>query len=80
MKDYGLGKENIGTVHFIGIGGDISGVSMSGIAEVLLSLGCSVQGSDISESPVLSRLHSFGANISDSSDRIADICFEVAKI
>ncbi len=32
----------IGPIHFIGIGG----IGMSGIAEVLLNLGYSVQGSD----------------------------------
>ena len=35
----------IGTIHFIGIGG----IGMSGIAEILFSLGYQVQGSDITE-------------------------------
>ena len=59
MKDYGLEQENIGVVHFIGIGG----VGMSGVAEVLISLGCSVQGSDISSNDAVDRLRSFGARI-----------------
>ncbi len=59
MKDYGLEQENIGVVHFIGIGG----VGMSGIAEVLISLGCSVQGSDIRNNSATERLRSFGARI-----------------
>lgn len=59
MKEYGLTQENIGTVHFVGIGG----VGMSGIAEVLLNLNCSVQGSDIKNSPTLERLQTFGAQV-----------------
>lgn len=59
MKDYGLERENIGVIHFIGIGG----VGMSGIAEVLISLGCSVQGSDLRNNSALDRLRSFGARI-----------------
>ncbi len=35
---------SIGTIHFVGIGG----IGMSGIAEVLHTLGYRVQGSDIS--------------------------------
>ena len=37
---------SIGTIHFVGIGG----IGMSGIAEVLHTLGYTVQGSDIAES------------------------------
>ncbi|MEM7685582.1 MAG: Mur ligase domain-containing protein, partial [Pseudomonadota bacterium] len=36
---------DIGTLHFVGIGG----IGMSGIAEVLLNLGYSVQGSDLKD-------------------------------
>ncbi len=43
-------------VHFIGIGG----VGMSGIAEVMLSLGFSVSGSDIKESIAVKRLLNLG--------------------
>ena len=39
---------DIGTIHFVGIGG----IGMSGIAEVMANLGYSVQGSDIKESAV----------------------------
>ena len=35
----------IGTIHFVGIGG----IGMSGIAEVLHTLGYAVQGSDIAD-------------------------------
>src|SRR3989338_8174659 len=44
-------------VHFIGIGG----IGMSGIAEVLLSQGYTVSGSDLSESDTTRRLASLGA-------------------
>jgi UDP-N-acetylmuramate--alanine ligase len=48
-------------VHFVGIGGS----GMSGIAEVLLSLGYQVSGSDLKLSPVTRRLASLGARISE---------------
>lgn len=47
-------------VHFIGIGG----IGMSGIAEVLLSLGYKVSGSDASESGNVIKLKKLGAKIS----------------
>ncbi|EPZ50419.1 UDP-N-acetylmuramate--L-alanine ligase [Bacteriovorax sp. BAL6_X] len=47
------------SVHFIGIGG----IGMSGIAEILLSLGYKVTGSDISESANVARLRELGANV-----------------
>src|SRR5579862_4593580 len=50
----------INTIHFVGIGGS----GMSGIAEVLLSLGYAVQGSDARASAVTGRLSSLGARIS----------------
>ena len=46
-------------VHFVGIGG----IGMSGIAEVLLSLGYTVSGSDAKLSPITDRLSSLGAVI-----------------
>ena len=46
-------------VHFIGIGG----IGMSGIAEILISQGYKVSGSDISESDITRRLASLGAII-----------------
>src|ERR1700761_2624007 len=45
--------------HFIGIGG----IGMSGIAEILLSLGFKVSGSDLRRSPVTDRLAQLGATI-----------------
>ena len=43
---------NLGPIHFIGIGG----IGMSGIAEVLVNLGYSVQGSDIKKTNITVRL------------------------
>ena len=47
---------NVGTIHFVGIGG----IGMSGIAEVLHSLGYRVQGSDQADSANVKRLASLG--------------------
>jgi UDP-N-acetylmuramate--alanine ligase len=49
----------INTIHFVGIGG----TGMSGIAEVLLSLGYRVQGSDARASPATDWLASLGARV-----------------
>ncbi|HEY4008676.1 MAG TPA: UDP-N-acetylmuramate--L-alanine ligase [Acidobacteriaceae bacterium] len=46
-------------VHFIGIGG----IGMSGIAEILLTMGYPVSGSDLKGSPVTERLAALGATI-----------------
>jgi UDP-N-acetylmuramate--alanine ligase len=45
--------------HFIGIGG----IGMSGIAEILLSLGLKVSGSDLRRGPATDRLATLGATI-----------------
>jgi UDP-N-acetylmuramate--alanine ligase len=45
--------------HFVGIGG----IGMSGIAEILLSLGMKVSGSDLRRGPVTERLAQLGATI-----------------
>jgi UDP-N-acetylmuramate--alanine ligase len=50
---------NIGPVHFIGIGG----IGMSGIAEVLVTLGYTVQGSDQSENANVQRLREKGVTV-----------------
>lgn len=63
MKVFPIAKTmplNIGTLHFVGIGG----IGMSGIAEVLHNLGYTVQGSDIAESYTIDRLRKLGMNIS----------------
>src|SRR5258705_2200469 len=46
-------------VHFVGIGG----IGMSGIAEVLLTLGYAVSGSDLSDGDTLRRLERLGAKL-----------------
>ena len=46
-------------IHFIGIGG----ISMSGLAEILLKEGFAVSGSDSKESPLTKKLESAGARI-----------------
>ncbi len=50
---------DIGTVHFVGIGG----IGMSGIAEVMQNLGYSVQGSDLNESATVDRLRGRGITV-----------------
>ena len=49
----------LGAVHFVGIGG----IGMSGIAEVLLNHGYTVQGSDLKASKITDRLAAMGARI-----------------
>ncbi len=54
----------IGTIHFTGIGG----IGMSGIAEVLHTLGYAVQGSDISDGANVRRLKEAGIPIAIGHD------------
>ncbi|SIQ07236.1 UDP-N-acetylmuramate--L-alanine ligase [Paracoccus thiocyanatus] len=49
----------LGPIHFIGIGG----IGMSGIAEVLMTLGYQVQGSDAKRSKITDRLECLGATV-----------------
>ncbi|MEO0360904.1 MAG: UDP-N-acetylmuramate--L-alanine ligase, partial [Pseudomonadota bacterium] len=60
----------IGPLHFVGIGG----IGMSGIAEVLLNLGYTVQGSDLKASPITERLEAAGAKIfiGQRAENVAD--------
>ncbi len=51
--------ETMGPIHFVGIGG----IGMSGIAEVLINLGHTVQGSDASDSANVKRLRDKGAKV-----------------
>jgi len=51
--------QSVGTIHFVGIGG----IGMSGIAEILHSLGYKVQGSDLSDNANVKRLRSKGISI-----------------
>jgi len=49
----------LGPIHFVGIGG----IGMSGIAEVLINQGYTVQGSDLRPSKITDRLADMGARI-----------------
>jgi UDP-N-acetylmuramate--alanine ligase len=49
----------LGPIHFVGIGG----IGMSGIAEVLMTLGYRVQGSDSKASKITERLEKLGAEV-----------------
>lgn len=57
-------EETVKNIHFVGIGG----VGMSGIAKVLLEMGCHVSGSDLKESEMTKRLKSLGAVIYQGHD------------
>jgi UDP-N-acetylmuramate--alanine ligase len=50
---------DIGPIHFVGIGG----IGMSGIAEVLVNLGYTVKGSDVTESANVKRLRDKGIEV-----------------
>ena len=51
--------ENLGIIHFIGIGG----IGMSGIAEILFQSGYHVQGSDLKQSNNTNRLEKLGIKV-----------------
>ena len=66
-------------IHMIGIGG----ISMSGVAEMLLSFGYKVSGSDVRETNLTNRLKENGAEIyiGQSADNIKDpdaVCYTAA--
>ena len=56
---------NLGPIHFIGIGG----IGMSGIAEILVNLGYSVQGSDIKKTHITERLSALSVKIFYDHDK-----------
>ncbi|CAH1666448.1 MULTISPECIES: UDP-N-acetylmuramate--L-alanine ligase [unclassified Chelatococcus] len=60
----------LGPIHFIGIGG----IGMSGIAEVLLNLGYTVQGSDAGDNANVKRLRDKGAKtfLGHAADNLGD--------
>jgi UDP-N-acetylmuramate--alanine ligase len=72
----GVGTD-IGTIHFIGIGG----IGMSGIAEVMHILGYKVQGSDASEGYVVEGLRKAGIPIAigQSADNLGDAAVVVVS-
>jgi UDP-N-acetylmuramate--alanine ligase len=55
---------DIGTIHFIGIGG----IGMSGIAEIMHNFGYKVQGSDAAENANVKRLRSMGMQVNIGHD------------
>lgn len=52
-------KHKVKHLHFVGIGGS----GMSGIAEVLMNLGYTVSGSDLSQNAAVTRLQKLGATV-----------------
>lgn len=59
MFEFCINSHKYSHIHFIGIGG----ISMSGLAEILLSEGYRVSGSDANNSKIIKRLKSLGADI-----------------
>ena len=57
-------------IHFIGIGG----ISMSGLAEILIKEGFSISGSDIHTSDIIKHLEDKGAKVylNQTADNITD--------
>ncbi|MBV9932432.1 MAG: UDP-N-acetylmuramate--L-alanine ligase [Alphaproteobacteria bacterium] len=72
----GVGTD-IGTIHFIGIGG----IGMSGIAEVMHILGYKVQGSDVAEGYVVEGLRRAGipVTIGQHADNLGDAAVVVVS-
>lgn len=70
MFVFSINDHNYCHVHFIGIGG----ISMSGLAEILLAEGYKISGSDMNNSYIVERLKSLGADIyiGHSKDNIKD--------
>jgi UDP-N-acetylmuramate--alanine ligase len=68
---------DIGTIHFVGIGG----IGMSGIAEVMHQLGYQVQGSDVAESYVVEKLRKAGipVAIGHSPENLGDAAVVVCS-
>jgi UDP-N-acetylmuramate--alanine ligase len=68
---------DIGTIHFVGIGG----IGMSGIAEVMKNLGYSVQGSDVAEGYVVQGLRDKGIPvfIGHKADNLGDAAVVVTS-
>ncbi|MBI2262601.1 MAG: UDP-N-acetylmuramate--L-alanine ligase [Caulobacterales bacterium] len=71
---------DLGPVHFVGIGG----IGMSGIAEIMLKIGYSVQGSDAKASANTERLGKLGARVfighdaSHVSDGVSAVVYSTA--
>ena len=63
---------NVGPIHFIGIGG----IGMSGIAEVMATLGYKVQGSDLTDNYNVARLRKNGidGHVGQQLDGFVALC------
>ena len=76
----GISGSTVKKVHFIGIGG----VSMSGLAEILLGMGFEVSGSDIETSKFTKKLQGLGTGIylGHDADKMGkpDLCIYTAAI
>lgn len=59
MFEFSINNNKYSQIHFIGIGG----ISMSGMAEILISEGYKVSGSDSKDSLIVNRLKNLGAKI-----------------
>ncbi len=62
MFEFSIDKNSYSNVHFIGIGG----ISMSGLAKILLDNGYKVSGSDTKDSEIIKKLKALGAEIHTS--------------
>ena len=62
---------DLGPAHLVGIGG----IGMSGIAEIMLTMGYDVQGSDMRDGPNLDRLRAKGAkiHIGHAAENVQDV-------
>ncbi len=61
-NNYNIDLTNVHKVHFMGIGG----ISMSGLAEIVLTRGMAVSGSDTHKSSITEKLEALGATINYS--------------
>ncbi len=59
MFEFSIDRNKYTNVHFIGIGG----ISMSGLAEILLNSGYTVTGSDAKDSAIVRKLKNLGAKV-----------------
>lgn len=65
MYEFNMDHHKNSHIHFIGIGG----ISMSGLAEILLNKGYCVTGTDTKESEIINRLEKLGAKVYIGHDK-----------
>lgn len=65
MFNFALADHKYSHIHFIGIGG----ISMSGLAEILMNKGYKVSGTDTKYNSIIQRLEKLGANIYINHDK-----------